>query len=243
MEPTETIVQCPIEGKIQKLTNYQEDTPLKVRNSMDDSLCALFLVSESGKKIPVARSYLGNDWEAYAGQYSHQAFTCNSSVCETTLPALSTEKKNYLGSYHFEITSFQHSIPEKDQVARFLEQTTFGPTVSEIELFPGSFAAWVQQQQEIPLSSHRAFYREHLNNRYDAPTPMGIPTHACDKGTRYRKYAITSDSDRKKKIEIKTDQGTGRKIILVDGAVRTSIDATVLYAGSPDDNMVYQDGM
>ena len=57
---------------------------------------------------------------------------------------------------------------------------------------------------------------------------MGVPTRACARGTRYRRYAF-SDQDKNKDLQVQTDAATGRKILLVEGQARTVLtDLTAL---------------
>ena len=76
-------------------------------------------------------------------------------------------------------------LDNTNSVARFLQQTTFGPTSSEINQFPGinssdindapyeSYASWINSQIALPITSHRAFYRERSNPAFtDNPSAI-----------------------------------------------------------------------
>ena len=91
-----------------------------------------------------------------------------------------------------------HSLSRKEELARFLEQATFGPTLDAINDFGplvavnDGIASWIQDQmdnQEMTL--HRKWFREHANHRYEV-NHIARPYHACEKNTRYRKYAFSS---------------------------------------------------
>jgi hypothetical protein len=65
----------------------------------------------------------------------------------------------------FQLTSFKTPpYSTNDEIARFLEQATFGPTLDDIEKFDTSnlqlsFANWVKAQQTIePMTSHREYF-------------------------------------------------------------------------------------
>lgn len=134
-------------------------------------------------------------------------------------------------------------MPRKDEIARFLEQATFGPTLSDIDSFDSestSFANWIQQQQESPIESHRAFYRTHLNARFDVPSNQGLPTLACDEGTRYRRAAFSS-RDYRKTLEIEED-ALSRTILRMDGQIRTVVDATLSYEAVVTDSNTFGPG-
>jgi hypothetical protein len=244
-------IECPPPGTVKEITDYQETTSLNIRTSEEDVLCTLRLVSSTGMMLPIARSYLGNDWEPYAGGYAGLKFNCSDSACSTRIPGLSRSSERRYDGYTYQLASFRHSTDHKSQVARFLEQGTFGPTRTELGSFPGSvanwvfpesFANWVQLQQTLAMTSHRRFFRERLNHRFEMPSYQGISTHACAQGTRYRNYAF-SDKDTGRYAEVRTDEATGRKIFLVDGQARTVVNVTSLYAGSPENNKVYEDGL
>ena len=45
----------------------------------------------------------------------------------------------------------------------------------------------------MPVSSHRAFFREHVNPKYEFPYRVGaIGPRPCELHSRWRRYAITS---------------------------------------------------
>ena len=126
-------------------------------------------------------------------------------------------------------TSLELMLTKSDEVARFLEQATFGATRADIgslmnttTLTPlQSFASWVEnQQKEVPMTSHRQMFRQLMNARMEIATQQGAVTHPCQKGTRYRRFALSS-LDQGKFVDIKTI-GT-KKILMVDGFVRTVV--------------------
>jgi hypothetical protein len=63
-----------------------------------------------------------------------------------------------------------------------------------------------------------------MNARYEVASPVGAVTHACQKGTRYRKYTFSA-KDREKIVTIVEK---GSKILLIlDGFVRTMVDGPI----------------
>lgn len=79
-----------------------------------------------------------------------------------------------------------------------------------------SFAGWIKNQQDVvPMTSHRQIFRQHMNDR------MGIAT---EKGTWYRLHAFSS-LDQTKFMKI-TTVGS-KKILSVDGFVRTVVQGPV----------------
>jgi hypothetical protein len=204
-----------------------------------NTLCTLVEVTYSGFLKPVARSYDAFDWEAAPGAYSSLlTFQCGVESCTVELPVLAS------GSI-YQLTSFQKpSYSRSDESARFLEQSTFGPTRSDISMVNTgdlglSFANWIKEQQTlIPLTSHREFFRQRLNSRYDLSTPMSPVTHPCQTNTRYRRYAL-SNKDRSFKIVIKTVGDY--KVININNVTRTVAEGPVTYTVS-NQKIEVQDG-
>jgi hypothetical protein len=124
-----------------------------------------------------------------------------------------------------------------------LEQATFGPTRADINKFdvsnlPQAFANWIKDQQKtVPLTSHRAMFRQRMNSRMETATHQGAVTHPCQKGTRYRRYAFSS-KDRSKYVDISTVGN--KRIISIDGFVRTVVNGPIV--NFYDTSMAWPDG-
>jgi hypothetical protein len=202
--------------------------------TISSQLCTLVQIAPDGKSFkPVARSYDGNPWEVTAGAFtSLVAFDCaGSSTCTTVLPSLPDDAVYQLRSFP------RVNKSAADTIARFLEQATFGITRADIESFQGddsdlAMAKWIQKQQnEVPITSHRQVYRQHLNARREVATVQGMVTHPCEAGARYRRYAF-SDQDFGKNITIDV-QASNRTVISVDGFVRTVVAGPVTNHSDP----------
>jgi hypothetical protein len=185
------------------------------------------ITSNDANFKPVGRAYAGNTWEASSGEFSALSWSCTAAHCTVDLPILPSGSK-------YRVTSF--SPPEvfrddgHDEIARFLEQATFGITQSEVSYFDTSnllrsIGVWIKEQQDVvPITSHRAFFRKRSNARMETATRNGPVTHPCQKGTTYRRFAFSmKDSD--KYLEIKT-VGT-KKILRMDGFVRTVVEGDI----------------
>jgi uncharacterized protein (DUF1501 family) len=196
--------------------------------SSSESICVLHQITSSSEVFkPVGRTYAGNAWEASSGDFSTLAWYCTTAHCTVDLPILPS------GSA-YRVTSF--SPPEifrddgRDEIARFLEQATFGITQSDLLLFNTnnlikSFGEWIKEQQDvIPMTSHRAYFRKRSNARMETATRNGPVTHPCQKGTTYRRFAF-SMKDSEKYLEIKTFGN--KKIIRMDGFVRTVVEGEI----------------
>jgi hypothetical protein len=222
-----SVLECPIEFETSYSFLPEDDdsgASVNLPASKPGTLCTLVQVSPDGKFIsPVARSYDGRDWEASAGKFAAiVAFKCtDDDTCMlNSLPALSAEGATY------QLTSFDMpNYSTQDIIARFLEQTTFGASLDDINQFGSAsnleFAQWIQKQQDpqqMPIMSHRAIFRQHLNARFEVNAPIGPVTQPCQTGTRYR-WTAFSVKDFDKVVNFRTFD---RKIVLsVDGFDRT----------------------
>ena len=178
--PTTTnIVACPPVGS-PPVTLSSGSVMLQVA---DTNLCTLTKAVTSPQNgetslIPIALSYDNHSWEKAAGRYATALFNDQDIVCYTVgcqihLPALEAGAE-------YQLTSFTHSLEEKDEYARFLETSTFGVTEEELSKFEASsntvqehIVSWIANQMNAsitPMSSHREFYREGLNPRVSHTT-------------------------------------------------------------------------
>lgn len=199
---------------------------VEIRNSDPNSLCTVTEITSDSSLKPLARSYNAMNWEASAGANAGLQFLCDKGSCFVNLPVLPAGSR-------YQITTFKApSYTVDDQVARFLEQATFGPTLYDIAslnqypmLLQLSFASWINSQKTVPMTSHREYYRRRMNSRFDLATQMGAVTHPCQAGTRYRRFAFGS-KDLNKILTIQT-VGSYAKLS-VDGFVRTVVKAPVV---------------
>lgn len=133
-------------------------------------------------------------------------------------------------------------LHDSAEVARFLEQATFGTTKDDITKLSATsgddgspdFANWVEHQLDSTssgagLSSHREFFRSRTNPRFEYPFRGGGagPETACEMSSRWRKFAIHEHdgipygkSDISKWLHIKPVGN--RYIWYVEGMARTS---------------------
>jgi len=159
--------------------------------SSTTSFCGIFIELDSGNLIPYARSYSAHDWEAAPGPKAvpSSGIVCGDTACSVDLPPPSS------GSYVI-TTKPTNTLTDEEKVARFLEMTTFGPLSSEIDglVGGGSFgeterANAVRTQMDLPMSSHREYFRRNSNPKWDATTANARSDHPCDPNSRWRDYA------------------------------------------------------
>jgi hypothetical protein len=123
--------------------------------------------------IPVARSYDNHPWEKAAGEFAASLFNtedilCYEAGCQINLPPLEADST-------YQLSSVVYSLSEQDEYARFLETATFGITQEDLDAFASSsrsveddIISWVSDQMdpaEVPMTSHREYWRKRLNGR------------------------------------------------------------------------------
>ena len=85
--------------------------------------------------VPLARSYDDMNWSNAAGEVPAvmlpNGWDCYQSgdqdYCTTYLPPLENANEVYV------LTSYEHTLPARDVVSRFLSQTTFGVTPEDLD--------------------------------------------------------------------------------------------------------------
>ena len=193
----------------------------------------------SGSKValaPVGRSYNGRAWERVAGPYPRLQYQCLSASdegnsCQVTLPLLEeSDRQEYV------LLTYDHELSNRNTVARFLSQTTFGTRKEDLDSweYPSpedeygdghlqmTFAKWIHEQMhDVPSTSHREFFRKRLNSRFDMARSIGMPNHPCEQFSRWRNFAFT-ERDYGRSVEIRHVASTDKAYaIYVEGNFRT----------------------
>ena len=156
----------------------EESTPTEISSgpvmlARSNTLCVLTKATPNADGslsdiVPVALSYEGRPWEKAAGEYAAlslygQEFGDYTDGSQMNLPGLDEGDKYYLTSYSHEISS------DDDKVARFLETTTFGTTLEDINamgvLSDNTFQQWIENQIAMDRTYHREYLRKRTNFR------------------------------------------------------------------------------
>jgi hypothetical protein len=181
--------------------------------------------SGRGSAMPVARSYNGNDWEGTMPD--PVSFTCTEApvTCSTTLPAGAVYQLRI-----YDGTSIISQDP-KEIASRFLTQTTFGPTLDELDSLSASTAeetetaieGWLLEQMEMEPSLHRVYLRRRLNAMtYNKPQTMMRPP--CEEASSWVTFAFSKfDQGRLLDVSLNAD---GSYSYSVEGIVRTVVEST-----------------
>lgn len=164
----EVDLNCPKVGDALSIAPGTYDLKIARRNA----LCMLS-ITDGVEIIPVARTYESHDWERYLqlGKLSLNVdFECSQRRCLITLPQPDP-------GFNYMIMSSKHDMSKEDEIARFLEQATFGVTrqaIQEIDSIGGTnnpitkMAKWIKDQQDpvvTPPTSHREYFRLRANDR------------------------------------------------------------------------------
>ena len=247
---------CPPAGEHLEI-NFSDIIPFRsvdryhrimLENSSPGILCTLVEVTVEGdlQLKPIGRSYNGRGWEPYRGRHSATTdiipTSCSddsSTDCLIDLPPLSVERKYALKSYRY-------SLGSRDEAARFLERTTFGPTTSEINAFVAdgsNHTKWITDQIQLPITSHRQFFRERANNFHGETTWMGtLDFGPCQRGARYRRFVFVA-KDIGRYLTISTSSiDANYKVLSVGGHVRSVIPGRVKRRVSTNNKLVVPDG-
>ena len=167
---------------------------------------------------PYGRSYNHHAWEAYANHWA--SFECSLSFCTVELPLPPTTEHVYL------LSTSERTLSPTNFAARFLEKTTFGPTLAEIAAFDAP-QAYVQEQLELStVTSLRQFWRARIGHWHTTTGGHGqLAAHPCRATARYRSYAFI-DLDERRIVTIAHYHA--EVVLSVDGLARTVVPNVTL---------------
>ena len=239
---TVPIIYCPNVGTLDLPSGI---TTIRLAISSPKKLCTLTKShrSKTNEVFPVGRSYDNNEWEAVAGPYDTLTYNCDSVSCEVNIVDINDKDSK------FQLTSFEHSITERDETARFFEQATFGVTLGDLTemekqqvINPTSnllpyFTQWTYDQMyNQSTTSHRETFRERALNPYnigDKGREAKAKTQPCEEGSYWRGYTFT-EMDRYKHVTV--DHVNGTYVLSVDGKFRTITKTWKLKESTPDNS-------
>ena len=185
--------------------------------------------------IPVGRSYDGNSWELT------QAGACDGGDCKFAIYCAGTETMP--GQCTVTIPDDAHSyridqlsgpnVPASAKASRFLTQATFGPTRSTMNAMDATSSsgvrAWIDAQMALPLTSHRAYYRQRVSPRASSAFATGGVRAACSAGSRWHRFALTK-VDEGSNLEVAQEHGG--YALRISGQLRGDVPAFAPGVGS-----------
>ncbi len=186
-----------------------------------------------GYYYPLGRSADGSDWERAPGKAGRllsylcgeaaaagDAFVAGEYLCEVTLPMTSSVSPT--GDFvavdaPYYLTYYERTLTARNELSRFLQKTTFGPTSDELDALEAALAAieqsegltraeamaqlqteWVAAQMDPTnfstgkFTSLREYYRKRLNPKTAETYRIGESgPEPCARHSRWRKYAFT----------------------------------------------------
>jgi len=204
----QTIYTCPIEGSAGTVLPAETTIRIPIITNAD-TLCTLVrhnITAGGSQRAPVARSFAARgSWEVSAGLFSNGATSgltldCASgdgTMCDITLPPVRSGEEYILETSTRSSVSSDTAYTEDElKAARFLEQSTFGPTVDSIDQLVANgldFESWLMDQMyNLPKSSLREYYRRRVNPKFEFPYRVGaVGAGPCDTNSRWRMYAVS----------------------------------------------------
>ncbi len=208
------------------------NTTVFLSKSSENEVITLTRITDVNNFVSVGRSYDGSDWETVAGFYDFVKYNCDivDNFCQVTVPEAT------LPNQIFRLSRFRRSLSKRNNIARFLEQVTFGTKPDELEDLmkvsemsanvQETYRNWLTEQiYQVPPTLHREFFRKHLLPRYAnnrQPAREGEMSYPCQSGARWRRCSFTHRDLRKEVIITKTN--AGRYSLSVDGHLRTIVD-------------------
>ena len=207
-----------------------------ILKAQKNTVCNLFrVVAKSGSSVasfsstsdssqfilePVARSFHENPWQQVRGPYTTrvQIDYCNKLQCALTIPIRRTG-----GSYKYVLMTTGHLLKNvREERARYLSQTTFGPKKSEIdgwdyETGVNGYANHIQAQMELPPTLHREYWRKRMDYGLVMEHPRSttqVPNHPCNQYSRWRDFAFTT-ADMRKEFNVTSIQVAGVDMMMI----------------------------
>lgn len=171
---------------------------------------------------PPGRASRSLEYVCGTASNSGSNFDAGEYLCEVTLPA--TMGRNHADptvNDHLDLpyymTYHERNVAARDELSRFLQKNTFGPTVDNLDDMEAKFVElkatglshdeamarvqldWVVDQMDPTTfasgeySSLRRYWRRRLNPRREETYRIGeAGPHPCESNSRWRKFAFTA---------------------------------------------------
>ena len=194
--------------------NYDVRSFSAVKSSSHCSLCVLLSPGRASHPIDFI-------YECGEASNSGTNFVVGEYLCEVTLPTTSKRnvvdptKTDYINLPYY-LTFYKRSLTVRNEISRFLQKNTFGPTAAELDALETRFQAltsggdshamameklqveWVVRQMNPSsftsgkFTSLREYWRRRLNSRRQETYRIGeAGPHPYEKHSRWRKFAFT----------------------------------------------------
>lgn len=199
------------------------------RSKAEQLLTLVQVSSADCSATAVARSYDGHGWEvlrdakAMMGGKGVKVPWGNLPCPEIGVPC----------SYYVSSTLTSRPSPEQS-VARFLAQSTFGPSRTDIKHFfkqhgpdasTEAMTAWIRAQMALPPSSMRTYFRQRTNPRVEPGWGWeGRAVTACEEGSRWHRFAF-NQRDKYEQLEVTRAAPNAPISVRINGVLRTELQS------------------
>jgi len=186
------------------------------------------------KLIPISRSYDNGDWTRVAGAFasSVEMQSCDELSCDLEITFPQSMNRNGKAV----LLAFEHALKnEKEELSRFLIQTTFGPTKDMIDGWVdegyshdiSGYTKWVDDQMDPSVVSptyHREYYRQFSDFKlFKGNVQDGHlgTIHPCKQFSRWIDYTFDAD-DLREEFDV-ISLPSGQYLITLGGVPRSVV--------------------
>lgn len=206
---------------------YPVDLPagakVGLRRSSRNAVCLLRATGDDGRTL--ARSYDTEEWEPRVGTEDGtylQSLKCETDACAFQVPNDGMQYQLVAWTDGFSGSRQDNPATQREhEVARFLIQATFGPRWPDIEGFPDNYEEWIRQQMDLPVGSHRQYWRERVGKEIIGEPPR--IEKVCQHHSRWSRY-LFGPQDVGKSVQ-KVQEGNHFAFV-IDGVVRSRVGLT-----------------
>jgi len=159
---------------------------------------------------------------------SNNVNECHSSSCLDNTSSLSMLQVRSVTTLKQFQTVRMFEEAGRAEAARFLLHATFGPTSTAVtELQAMQHEDWIQAQMDLPVESHREFYRRLMNTPYVELEQVAFNSRSpCAKGSRWHRNTFFRSFDEKKQVKI-YDDVNGHRVLEVGNQFRTHLNQSL----------------
>jgi cullin-associated NEDD8-dissociated protein 1 len=152
------------------------------------------------------------------------------------------------GRIFYRVDEYATAVDTSSDAAksRFLMQASFGPNraaMAEItSATTAGFQVWIDAQMALPMTSHRAYYRQRANPRllHNRTWLGGAIRKPCSAGSRWREYTFTLEDENTKLFDsnvpgtvlARANAATGMVELVINDEVRSEVESFTSTTGT-----------
>jgi len=135
-------------GATETLEDY--NAPVLLPLSPPGHLITLTRLIDGGSTyVPVGRSYAGHDWENVPGPEEKLQYLCDGEGSERKCQVFLRSDEEFT----YQLTTYNHSLSPRNEIARFLERVSFGPTTATPSSSPTTAIPTLLQSSSLPSTA------------------------------------------------------------------------------------------